>query len=146
MEIGVHPLASASIWTWEVIFEPDADGAPAQRFFHLSVLDPQGNDMNDRMLFDIRIVEDCDVNCKKRYPLGKWYRVTTVYDGKTLNNYVGDELQGQGALQIVPQSAGHASIVTRINKQDFFKGSIYESGFTRKALPIGDFLKMPDLQ
>ena len=38
--VPVHPLAGAATWTWEVIFRPDADGAPAQRFFHLSVLDP----------------------------------------------------------------------------------------------------------
>ena len=38
--VPVHPLAGAATWTWEVIFRPDVDGAPAQRFFHLSVLDP----------------------------------------------------------------------------------------------------------
>ena len=36
----VHPLTGAKTWTWEVIFRPDEDGAAAQRFFHLSVLDP----------------------------------------------------------------------------------------------------------
>ncbi len=156
--VAVHPLAEASTWTWEVIFEPDTDGAPAQRFFHLSVLDPQEHDTNDRMLFEIRIVDGqwcldsfamtgehklALLNCQKRYPLGKWYRVTTVYDGKTLSNYVGDDLQGQGNLEIARQGAGHTSIGTRINKQDFFKGSIYASRFTRKALGVEDFLGLP---
>jgi hypothetical protein len=49
--VPVHPLAGAETWTWEVIFRPDADGAPAQRFFHLSVLDPAtGKDIDDRLL------------------------------------------------------------------------------------------------
>lgn len=159
--VGVHPLANTSTWTWEVIFRPDADGAPAQRFFHLSVLDSQGHDTNDRMLFEIRIVDGswcldslassgdhkrALLNCQKRYPLDKWYRVTAVYDGKTLCNYVGDELQGEGELSLTPQGTGHSSIGTRINQRDFFKGSIYAARFTRKALPTEDFLKLPSFQ
>jgi hypothetical protein len=38
--VAQHPLTGAETWTWEVIFRPDEDGAAAQRFFHLSVLDP----------------------------------------------------------------------------------------------------------
>jgi hypothetical protein len=53
--VPVHPLAGAETWTWEVIFRPDADGAPAQRFFHLSVLDPAtGKDIDDRLLFAVQ--------------------------------------------------------------------------------------------
>jgi len=37
--VDTHPLAGASEYTWEVIFKPDADGAQAQRFFHLSEID-----------------------------------------------------------------------------------------------------------
>ena len=154
----VHPLAGAKTWTWEVIFEPDADGAPQQRFFHLSVVDAAGHDTDSRMMFETRIVDGqwcldsfamsgghqlALLNCKKRYPLGKWYRVTAVYDGKTLRNYVGNELQGEGDVQLIPQGAGRSSIGTRINLKDFFKGSVYEARFTRRALPVADFLKMP---
>ena len=155
--VDEHPLAAA--WTWEVIFEPDADGSPQQRFFHLSVLDAAGHDTDARMLFEIRIVDhewclDTFVlndkkknltllNCQKRYPLGKWYRVTAVYDGSTLSNYVGDELQGQGKVDLAPQGRGRTSIGTRINRQDFFKGAVYEACFTRRALSVAQFLKMP---
>ena len=37
--VGVHPLAGAATWTWEMIFKPDADGKPAQRIFHLQSVD-----------------------------------------------------------------------------------------------------------
>jgi hypothetical protein len=157
--IPVHPLAGAATWTWEVIFRPDVDGAPAQRFFHLSVLDPAtGKDLDDRLLFEIRIVNGqwcldsfamaggqskTLLNCEKVHPLGKWYRVTAVYDGNTLSNYVGDELQGEGNVQLAPQRPGHSSVGVRINLKDHFKGAILEARFTRSALTPAEFLRMP---
>jgi hypothetical protein len=160
--VGVHPLAGAQTWTWEVIFRPDADGAPAQRFFHLSVQDPTtGKDIDDRLLFEIRIVDGqwcldsfatangqsrVLLDCKKLHTLGKWYRVTAVYDGKMLANYVGNDLQGQGPVDLVPQRPGHSSVGVRINLKDYFKGAIYEARFTRRALPEKDFLPLPPEQ
>ncbi|MGO8756701.1 MAG: LamG domain-containing protein [Terracidiphilus sp.] len=157
--VDVHPLAGASAYTWEVIFRPDADGAQAQRFFHLSEIDPAtGTDTENRMLFEIRIVKgqwcldsfaDSNgsartlLNCDKLYPLGQWYRVTAVYDGKMLRNYVGGELQGEGELHLTPQRAGHSSIGTRINRRDYFKGAIFEAHFTPRALTPEEFLPMP---
>jgi hypothetical protein len=157
--VPVHPLAGAKTWTWEVIFKPDADGAPAQRFFHLSVVDPAtGKDLDDRMLFEIRIVNGqwcldsfamtgaqskALLNCEKLHAFGPWYRVTAVYDGKTFSNYVGDELQGQGDVDLSPQGTGHSSVGVRINLKDHFKGAIYEARFTRHALPPTEFLKVP---
>ena len=105
--VDVHPLAGASTYTWDVIFRPDAGGAEAQRFFHLAEVDPAtGKDTGNRMMFEIRIVKGewcldsfassgeatrALLNCNDLHPLGKWYRVTAVYDGKMLRNYVGDE-------------------------------------------------------
>jgi Concanavalin A-like lectin/glucanases superfamily len=157
--VGVHPLAGTQTWTWEVIFRPDADGAAAQRFFHLSVLDPAtGKDLDDRLLFEIRILNGqwcldsfamagghskTLLNCEKLHPLGRWYRVTAVYNGKTLKNYVGDELQGEGDVELVPQRPGHSSVGVRINLKDYFKGAIFEARFTRRSLAEQEFLKMP---
>ena len=158
--VSMHPLAGAETWTWEMIFKPDADGRAEQRIFHLQSIDPgTGEDVaEERMLFEIRIVkgEWCLdsfatsggqrlplLNCEKRYPFGRWYRVTTVYDGKMLKNYVGDELQGEGEVHLIPQRPGRASAGVRINLVDHYKGSIYSTRFTRSALGVGDFLKMP---
>jgi hypothetical protein len=157
--VPAHPLAGASAFTWEVIFRPDAGGAEAQRFFHLQEVDPAtGQDTRNRMLFEIRIVNgqwclDSHVtskgqartllNCKLLYPLGKWYRVTAVYDGKTFSNYVDSELQGSGSLQLAPQLPGRSSIGTRINKTFYFKGAVFTARMTPRALPPEQFLEMP---
>ena len=167
--VAVHPLAGAATWTWEMIFKPDADGKPAQRIFHLQSVDPTtGADIaNERMLFEIRIVAGVDgkppqwcldsfaaaagqsrtlLNCEKLHPFGAWYRVTAVYDGKMLHNYVGDELQGEGELSLPLERPGRASVGTRIDLRDYYKGAIYQARFTRRALSPADFLKLPTAQ
>jgi hypothetical protein len=158
--VDVHPLAGAATWTWEMIFKPDADGKPAQRIFHLQSVDPEtGKDItNERMLFEIRIVNGqwcldsfataggqsrTLLNCEKLHQFGQWYRVTAVYDGKMLHNYVGDELQGEGELLLPAERPGRASVGTRIDLRDYYKGGMYAARFTRKALDVKDFLKLP---
>ena len=57
--VDVHPLVGAETFTWEVIFRPDRDGSPEQRFFHLQERDPKtGSDTATRLLFEIRVVGD----------------------------------------------------------------------------------------
>jgi hypothetical protein len=164
--VGVHPLAGATTWTWEMIFKPDADGKPAQRIFHLQSVDAatSADITNERMLFEIRIVAGADgkpsqwcldsfataggqsrtlLNCEKLHPFGPWYRVTAVYDGKMLHNYVGDELQGEGELSLPAERPGRASMGTRIDLRDYYKGAIFEARFSRRALDVADFLKLP---
>jgi Concanavalin A-like lectin/glucanases superfamily len=158
--LDVHPLAGAATWTWEMIFKPDADGKPEQRIFHLQSVDPAtGKDIaNERMLFEIRIRDGqwcldsfataagqsrTLLNCEKMHPFGQWYRVTAVYDGKTLRNYVGDEMQGEGALDIPAERPGRSSVGTRIDLRDYYKGAMYEARFTKSALEVKDFLKIP---
>jgi len=77
------------------------------------------------------------------HPLGQWYRVTAVFDGKILRNYVGDEMQGEGEFHLTPQGPGHSSIGTRIDRRDYFKGAVFEARFTPRALKPEEFLKMP---
>jgi len=157
-----HPLAGATAFTWEVIFRPDADGAEAQRFFHIAEVDPAtGKDTDNRLLYEIRIVNKqwcldsfagggganlTLLNCKALHPLGQWFRVTAVWDGKTMKNYVGDELQGEGPLAMPPEGPGRASIGMRLNKVYPFKGAVLMSRTVPRALPPGEFLKMPPVK
>jgi len=153
-----HPLAGASNYTWEVIFRPDG-GAFAQRFFHLQEQNPATHqDTGNRMLFEIRVMHGkwcldsfvssgtnhrALLNCKLLHPLSKWYVVTAVYDGKILRNYVDGQLQGEGSLDLKPQLAGRSSVGMRINHKYFFKGAILAARMVPRALPPGQFWKLP---
>jgi hypothetical protein len=120
-----------------------------------------GRDTKNRMLFEIRIVDGqwcldsfassgtqsrTLINSKRLHPLGQWYRVTAVYDGKELRNYVDGQLEGSGPLELVPQHPGHTSVGVRINKAYYFKGAVLMARMIPRVLPPEQFLKMPPLQ
>ena len=155
--LDLHPLAGAETFTWEVIFRPDADGKPEQRFFHMQERDPKtGSDTTNRLLFEIRIinglwcvdsfVKSADgtatlLNRKKLHPFGPWYHAAMVYDGRWFRNYINGEEEGAAQVHLTPQGAGHTSVGVRINKIDYFKGAILQSRMSRRALSPSDFLK-----
>jgi hypothetical protein len=46
-------------------------------------------------------------------------------------------------VKLVPQRPGHLSVGVRINLKDYYKGAIWGARFTRSALGVGDFMKIP---
>jgi hypothetical protein len=110
------------------------------------------------MLFEIRVVGDewyldshyqsgaafkTLMNKEARHPLGAWYHVASVYDGKEFSNYVNGVRQGSGEARLAPHGQGHASVGVRINKTFYFKGAIRLARFTRRALTPAGFLDRP---
>jgi len=156
--IDNHPLAAARTFTWEAIFRPDG-GQTEQRWFHLSEQDPTtGADTENRMLFEIRVIDDkwcldsfnqsgseskALLNRKALHPLGAWYHVASVYDGKEFRNYVDGVQEGAAQLYLAPHGQGHTSVGVRINKVFYFKGAVHQARFTRRALSPSEFLKPP---
>ena len=165
---AAHPLAGATTWTWEMVFRPDPDGAPEQRVFHLQPVDADGKDMPQmRMLFEIRIrdvpgttekrwcldsharvsatppglITLLDCSAQKLHAFGAFHTATATYDGITLRSYVDGELQGEGPVRLTPQLPGYSSLGTGINRQYYFKGTVPEARFTRRVLPVREFLK-----
>lgn len=149
----VHPLAGAGPFTWEVIFRPDADGPPAQRFFHM-----QQEGAPTRLLFETRMIggkwcldsfaasataSRALMDTSLLHPAGRWYHVAAVYDGREFRNYVNGRLQGSALVALAPQGAGRTSVGVRINRVDYFKGAIRLSRMTRRALPVAEFLPLP---
>ena len=153
-----HPLAGASTFTFEAIFRPDG-GAREQRWFHLNEQDPQtGADTPNRIMFEIRVAgsewyldsysqsgteSKALMNHNALHPLGAWYSVASVYDGKEFRNYVNGVQEGAAELKLAPQGSGHASIGVRINKVYYFKGAVREARFMRRALSPAEFLPPP---
>lgn len=148
--VDVHPLAGAATFTWEAIFRPDG-GATEQRWFHL-----QESGSDNRMLFEIRVVEGkwfldsyghtgaaqkALIDRTKLHPLGAWYHVASVYDGRIFRNYVNGVPQAEAEIQFAPQGAGRSAIGVRINLVNYFKGAIHLARFSRQALQPADFIR-----
>lgn len=148
--LDVHPLAGAEQFTWEVIFMPDTDGKPEQRFFHF-----QEDGSTNRMLFETRVAAgqwclDSFVQSSagskalmdraKLHPAGAWYHVAAVYDGKEFRNYVNGLREGEAGVKLSPQSAGKTSVGVRINRVDYFKGKIRMARMTPRALTPAEFM------
>ena len=156
--IDNHPLAGTTAFTFEAIFRPDG-GQREQRWFHLSERDPAtGADTENRMLFEIRVSDDkwffdsynqsgkasgTLMNKTALHPLGVWYHVASVYDGKQFSNYVDGIREGAADVHFAPHGPGHASVGVRINKVFYFKGAVHLARFTRRALTTTEFLKLP---
>jgi hypothetical protein len=153
-----HPLAGTDAFTWEAVFRPDG-GEKEQRWFHLNERDPvTGADTENRMLFEIRVAGDkwffdsynqsgaaskALINRNALHPLGLWYHVAAVYDGKEFSNYVDGVREGSAELHLAPHGPGHASVGVRINKVFYFKGAVHTARFTRSALAPSEFLPVP---
>ena len=78
-----------------------------------------------------------------RHPLGAWYHVASVYDGKEFRNYVDGVREGAGEVTLEPHGPGHTSVGVRINKVFYFKGAVHLARFSRRALSTAEFLKPP---
>ena len=166
--IEQHPLAGAATFTFEAIFRPDG-GATQQRWFHLAEIDPKTGlatsttqtttEPNSRFLFEIRVVSgnqwylDAFINgpgynralmfANKVHPIGRWYHVAQVYDGKMYRSYVNGELQGEAEVAFTPQGPGRASVGVRMNKVNYFHDAVAMARFTPRALPVAEFMKLP---
>jgi hypothetical protein len=154
--VPAHPLANAATFTWEAIFRPDG-GAVEQRWFHLAEQE-SGADTGNRMLYEIRVNGNqwyldsfvasktgskALLNRDHLHPLGRWYHVASVYDGKTFRNYVNGVLEGSAEVQFAPQGNGRSSIGVRINKVNYFQGAVRLARFSKRALTVSEFLKAP---
>lgn len=150
LTVDVHPLAGVEVFTWEAIFRPDG-GNTEQRWFHL-----QEATTDNRMLFEIRVVgaewyldsylhgpagQKALIDPSKRHPLGAWYHVASVYDGREFRNYVNGLLQNAFEMPFAAQGQGRSSIGVRINRVNYFKGAIHVARFSRRALSPPEFLR-----
>ena len=153
--IDVHPLAGAQTFTWEAIFRPDGGNAE-QRWFHLEENPATGSNSDNRMLFEIRVVDGrwcldafnqsssgskALLNRQNLHDLGRWHHVAAVYDGTEFRSYVDGVQDGAAKINLAPQGAGRTAVGVRMNKVFYFKGAVRKARFTRRALTPSEFLK-----
>ncbi len=166
--IEQHPLAGAATFTFEAYFRPDG-GATQQRWFHLAEIDPKTGlatsqaktttEPNARFLFEVRVVNgnqwylDAFLNGpgynkplmfpNKLHPIGRWFHVAQVFDGKMYRSYVNGVLQGEAEVAFKPQLPGRAAVGMRMNRIDYFKGAVAVARFTPQALTPAEFMQVP---
>jgi hypothetical protein len=146
-----HPLAGLSQFTVEIFFRPDPGGAQAQRWFHMNE-NNGGRVLWETRLFGNDFVVDCFVeskggntalyNEKFKHPLGAWYHVAAVVDGKRAHHYVNGMEESNVALPFVAQGPGQTSIGVRITRMYYFKGAVRLARFTPRALTPAEFMKL----
>jgi hypothetical protein len=168
-----QPVNGLKQWTAEVIFRPDVGGAQAQRWFHMQ--GPGG----DRVLFEMRTVAANSTwflvsfvqggGTGRLYavafphPLGQWYHVAIVIDGKTMKHFVNGVYENAGPcpktegctpadvkmlatpfpLNYAPIGPGGTSIGCRYTQAAFLKGAVRLARFTPRALTPQEFIPPP---
>jgi len=156
--IDCHPLAGAAAFTIEAVFRPDG-GAFEQRWLHLAEADPvNGEAQSPRILFEVRAKDGVWyldafatgpgynltlADTAKTFPVGRWYAVQQVCDGKHYRSYVDGVLQAEGGIDYKPQGPGRASVGMRINRVTHFRGAVLEARFTPRALAPAEFAPLP---
>ncbi|MBT4498521.1 MAG: LamG domain-containing protein [Gemmatimonadetes bacterium] len=151
IELDVNPLIDLAEFTVEVIFRPDADGLPEQRFLHM------GEPNSDRLLFETRLTDDGHwyldtfissgvsnrtlLNKGFLHPVGEWYHLAVTCDGKEQVNFVDGQKEQAGPIDYTPATTGRTSIGVRLNRVCWFKGAIHKVQITPTVLPPADFTR-----
>ncbi|GEM_PF-109188 len=153
--LDTHPLAGLEEFTVEVVFNPYADGAREQRFFHM-----QENDSASRVMFETRLPGDnqwfldtfiktphSDVTLyaeEDLHPIGPWRHAAIVVDGWRFRHYVDGKLELSEWLNYEPQGEGRTSLGMRINQVHWFRGAIRTVRITPRPLSPDAFLTAED--
>ena len=141
------PIADWKCFTIEILFSPDPEGLPEQRFLHLE--DEKGR----RVLIELRLLPDGQwcldtflysdaghrlalIDRTKAHPSGRWYWAALSFADGRMTHFVNGVKECEGAIQFEPLHAkGRTSLGVRQNKVSWFKGAIREVRFTPEALP-----------
>lgn len=162
--VGARPVTGWAAWTIEAVIRPEG-GPFEQRFLHLSETDPVTGadaapsgraDANNRVMFEVRVLRDgwyidtylksaagqkALVDPTRLHPLGRWYAVAQSYDGATYRAYVDGVLQAEAPVAFAPLGPGRARLGARMNRIDYFHGSIALVRFTDYALAPAQLIR-----
>jgi hypothetical protein len=139
-------------FTVEVIMRPDTNGQREQRFLHF------GEIRGERVMVEMRVPTNDQwyldtymksgqtgqtlVDSTKLHPLNQWYHVAFIVDQGKMEAYVNGNKELEGQIPFTPFSAGQTSIGVRLNRVNWFKGSMYKLKITPRILQPSDFMKL----
>jgi hypothetical protein len=152
--LDTNPLHGQRAFTIEVLFKPDGDGPPAQRFVHLEDV------AENRALVETRITPDKKwyldtflfakatdkgvtlVDKERLHPCDRWYWAALVYDGTTMSHYVNGVKELDGAIAFGPMKEGRTSLGVRLNQVFWFKGAIAELRLHSRAVATAELQRV----
>ena len=150
--LPVDPLAGLQEFTIETLIRPEPGGAPEQRSLHIE--DEQGNraTMEIRLTSDGRWSLDTFLLCgdsrralldlARLHPAGRWTWVALRYDGRRMTAFVDGVKELEGAVSVMPFTAGRTALGVRLNRVYWFKGAIREVRFHARALDAADLQRV----
>jgi len=137
------PIAGWKEFTIEMEFRPDAGGLAEQRFFHLQEAGSKNRIMFETRLDGQRWYSDAFmlsgekgkaiIDPNTTHPVGKWYTMRLVYDGKTMTSFIDGKQEGTGTMAFAPLTGGTTSIGVRQNLVCWFKGAVRVARFAPRA-------------
>lgn len=143
------PLKSLQEFTVEMIFFPDSSSLFEQRILHI------GDVMEDRMLLEIRVVEDnwyfdgftatgdsgkALIDEGLLHPVGQWYHVAFVVGPESLTTFVNGKKELFETYSFNMIENGRTSIGVRQNEHSWFEGSIFKIKITPEQLTLDEFM------
>ena len=146
-----NALSGLATFTLEVVFRPDSDGPPEQRFLHF------GQAQGERVLLETRVTEEGKwyldsfiqkgetgkalIEPKLLHDADRWFHLAYVVDKGRLKNYVDGELELTGEIPFSGLEGGTTSIGVRLNRVHWFKGAFYTIRVTPAALTPEQFTR-----
>lgn len=143
--VAANPLAGLAEFTVEVLFKPEAGGAPEQRFVHMA---EDGSE--NRALVELRSTPDGGfyldtylhkdneklalVRPEMKHAAGAWYWAALTYRDGRMRHFVNGVEEAAGTLAMTPLGSGTTSLGVRLNRVSWFKGCIREVRVTATAL------------
>jgi hypothetical protein len=149
--LDTNILGGLQRFTIEVVMRPDTNGQREQRFLHF------GEIRGERVMVEMRLPKNDQwyldtfmksgqtgqtlVDSTKLHPLNQWYHVAFIVDQGKMEAYVNGIKELEGQIPFNPLSAGQTSIGVRLNRVNWFKGSVYKLKITPHILQPSDFMK-----
>jgi hypothetical protein len=149
-----NPIAGRAQFTIEILFFPEADGLPAQRFLHIEDEIPRRALIETRLnksgqwWLDTFLFQDEKglplIDPKKVHPTDRWYWAALRYDGKRMTSFVNGVKELEGDIAFGPMVGGETSLGVRLNRVYWFKGAIREVRFHPTAIEPAELQRVKE--
>ena len=150
--LDVNPVEGWKARTVEIVFRPDAEGLPEQRFLHI-----QEAGTRNRIMLETRLPKEglwyadsfmqsgtsakALIDPNNVHPTGAWFSLATTYDGQMMAYYINGAAEMMAKMPFAPLGKGTTSIGVRQNLVCWFKGAVRLVRFTPSVLKPEDMLK-----